>query len=492
VEKPTLINLLFLSRSRFFYFQCKSQKDEERALLDNLPDEVVAPYFRTKTVNLEELSRPGISYKQRLMEKRSKRSGGGNTPVSTPAPQEISEASVVEVPPPQTPSEPEQESPVPQASTTPPLPTPQQQVPPPPAPVAETPKPHNVTSSNDVRKQNLRTLMGLVLKHRGGPGFGMGRLKGQDVDLFEGLIEEITNMLRDEANQPSIDTSASTIVEESPAVVTVSPPVQAAPVVSQPETPVAASVSAEPANIDSTIACIEGAITMYTNSPPAIQDSVLGTLRAALMSAVDTCNIALAQPAPVVPASPDASITGMIACIQGAVTMYKNSPPVLKESVLVTLRLALMSAVETCNTILSPGQIAPPVAVVESSPAPEVAPPVAVVESPSPVSVGMDTNSAALEKIYQKLQSASGDGKLGLRSDLAAGEASQLADELVNMRDILMGELQAGIPDPEPAIESSPAPDNAVSQDSSATSRYQIMLAKAKAEKAAEKAKEKA
>jgi hypothetical protein len=172
--------------------------------------------------------------------------------------------------------------------------------------------------------------------------------------------------------------------------------------------------------------------------------------------------------------------------------MYKNSPPVLKESVLVTLRLALMSAVETCNTILSPGQIAPPVAVVESSPAPEVAPPVAVVESPSPVSVGMDTNSAALEKIYQKLQSASGDGKLGLRSDLAAGEASQLADELVNMRDILMGELQAGIPDPEPAIESSPAPDNAVSQDSSATSRYQIMLAKAKAEKAAEKAKEKA
>lgn len=518
----------------------QTQKDEERKLLDSLPDGVVAPYFRTEKVDLNEFSKAGISYKDRLMQKRQERSGGASAPVSTPAPaQEIPQASVVEVPAPQTPSppEPEQEIPVPQASSAPPLPTPQQQEPPPPAPapVAETQTPVAVTSNDDVRRQNLRTLMGLLLKHRGGPGFGKGRLKGPDVDLFEGLVEEITNMLRDEANQPSIDTPGITIVEETPAEL---PPVQAAPAVSQfqPESPVAAtsaSASAEPADIDSTIACIEGAITMYTNSPPAIQGSVLGVLRAALMSAVDTCNIALAQPASPVPASPDASVAGMVACIEGAVTMYKNSPPALKESVLVTLRMALMSAVATCDAIISPGQVAPPVVVVEAPPAvappaavveppptpvvappvavvepplaPEVAPPVAVAETPPapevaapvaavestlPASVGMDTNSAALEEIYQKLQSASGDGKLGLRSDLAAGEAKQLADELVKMRDILMGELQAGIP-AEQSTGSSPAPAKAASKDSSATSRYQIMLAKAKAEKAAEKAKEK-
>jgi len=519
----------------------QTQKEEERKLLDSLPEGLVAPYFRTEQVDLKEFSKSGISYKERLMQKRQDRSGGASTPVSTPAPaQEIPQASVVEVPPPQTPSppEPEQEYLVPQASAAPSLPAPQQQEPPSPAPVAETQKPEAVTSNDGVRRQNLRTLMGLLLKHRGGSGFGKGRLKGPDVDLFEGLVEEITNMLRNEANQPSIDTPGITIVEETPAVVTESPPVQAAPAVSQfqPETPVAAasaSSSAESADIDSTIACIEGAITMYTNSPPAIQGSVLGVLRAALMSAVDTCNIALAQPAPPVPASPDASVAGMVACIEGAVTMYKNSPPALKESVLVTLRMAMMSAVATCDAIISPGQVAPPVAVVEAPPAPVVAPPVAVVEAPPapavappvavvepppavappvavvetppapevaapvavvesspPASVEMDTNSAALEEIYQKLQSASGDGKLGLRSDLAAGEAKQLADELVKMRDILMGELQAGIP-AEQATESSPAPAKAASKDSSATSRYQIMLAKAKAEKAAEKAKEK-
>jgi len=501
------LDSLFLSNPHL-----QAQKDEERALLDNLPEEVVAPYFNSDEVTEEVMASSGISYKQRMIELKQKKLGGGSIPVSTPAQkQEITEASQVEVVPPPTPPEPESkpETVIPQASTpsqaplepeqeavvlqsspTPPLPTPQQQHPPPPAPVAETPRPLTVTSSSSVRKQNLRTLMGLVLKHRGGPGFGKGRLKGSDVDLFEDLVEEITNMLRDEAKlaQPNINTSASAIVEEYSTVVTEPAPVQAATAVSQPETPVATSGSTEPANIDSTIACIEGAITMYNNSPPAIQESVLFTLRAALMSAVDTCNIVLtSQPAPPVAASPDASIKGMVACIEGAVTMYKNCPPALKESVLVTLRMALMSAVETCNIILSPGQVAPLVAAVE---APPVVQSVASIEtvsspvSPSPVLMGLDENSRALEKIYEKFQSASGDGKLGLRSDLTAGEALELADELVDMRGILMEELEAGIPDPELAIDSSQAWDNAVGQESSASSRYQQMLAKARAEKA--------
>lgn len=497
----------------------KGKKEDERSLLDNLPDEVVAPYFQSNNLSEEEKSVSGISYKQRLMERRQKTSGGSSTPVSAsqveatpiqPPQEQKPETMVLETnTPPPVPSVPEvvpqastkpplpppppppQQKPetvaletntplpaplevevVPQASTKPPLPPPQQQQPPT-LDLEETPRPFTVTSSNDVRKQNLRTLMGLVLKHRGGPSFGKGRLKGQDVDLFEGLVKEITNMLQDEAKvaQADLPIPTTAIVEENPTVVTES-----------------ASGDAESTNIDSTIACIEGAITMYKNSPPAIRESVLATLRAALISAVDTCNIALApQPAPPVTASADASIDSMVVCIEGAATMYKNCPPALKESVLVTLRMALMSAVETCNIILSQGQLTPPVAAVESAPVQQPTASIATTSSqvsPSPIPAGMDDNSKALEKAYEKIESASGNGKLGLRSDLTSSEATELADELVGMGKILMEELDTGIPDPEPEIDSLEAPDNAVGEESSVTSRYQQMLAKARAEKA--------
>ena len=74
---------------------------------------------------------------------------------------------------------------------------------------------------------------------------------------------------------------------------------------------------------------------------------------------------------------------------------------------------------------------------------------------------------------------------------MTADEASDLAEDLVAMRGILMEELEAGIPDPdEPeagsksTINSSQAWDDAVSNESSASSRYKQMLAKARAEKA--------
>lgn len=477
----------------------KGRQEEEKKLLENVPDEIVAPYFRSDEMEEEERTSAGISYKQKLLERQKKKAAKAPAPApkedvaeatqaveaSPPAPPEPEPVVAdVSTPPP---AEPEPEPVVAQETTTPPLPTPQQQQPPPPAPepVEETPKPFTVTSSDDARTQNLRTLMGLIIKHRGGPGFGRGRLKGPDVDLFEGLVEEITNMLRDEA--------PAAVAESPPAVE--SAPVQPTAVESTKETPVAASSGAEPANIDATIACIEGAITMYNNSPPAIRDSVLVTLRAALMAAVDTCNVALAsQPAPPVTAGPDASIEGMVACIEGAVTMYKNSPPALKESVMVTLRMALMSAVATCDVILGSGQAPAPVAVAPpAAQAPAPVQPAAVVETapvtpPPAPPVELDRNSKALEKLYEKVQSAAGDGKLGLRSDLSADEASELVNDLVGMRKILMEELEAGIPEPgeaapEPAKVTSPARDKPVSGTSTA-SKYQQMLAKARAEKA--------
>jgi hypothetical protein len=431
----------------------QGQKDEERAILDKLPDEIVAPYFKSTEVDKDVLASAGVSYKKKL-EERKKKTSEESTPAPAPK-QEVAEVPKVEETPPPTPV-PEPEPVV--ASQAP-------------APVEETPveeRPFTVTSSSDVRRQNLRTLMGLILKHRGGPGFGKGRLKGPDVDLFENLADEVTNMLRDEAKDatPAVTAAATPVVEAAP--VQAAPVVEVAPVQTAPaETPVAAS--AEPANIDSTIACIEGAITMYKNSPPAIQESVLVTLRAALMSAVDTCNVALAgQPAPPIAPSADASIDGMVACIEGAVTMYKNSPPALKESVLVTLRMALMSAVDTCNTILSPGQAVPAPAAPQDVPAAAAAP--SSQAPPAPSAPATDENSKALKALYDKLEAASGDGSLGLRSDLTADEASELADQLVAMRGILMQELETGIPGAKSAEETS-----------STVSRYEEMLAKAKA-----------
>jgi hypothetical protein len=209
---------------------------------------------------------------------------------------------------------------------------------------------------------------------------------------------------------------------------------------------------------------------MYKNSPASIQESVLATLRVALVSAVDICNTALAsQPAPSIAASPDARIEGTIACIEGVIAMYKNSPPQLKESMLTTLRAALISAVETCNIVIGDSSSPPP--------PPPVAPTVDV--SPTQVSqppqaMATDPNSKALEEIYEKVKAASGDGNLGLRSDLTAAEATDLADQLVDMRSILMEELDSGIPEPVAVV----------SQESSASSRYQEMLAKARSEKA--------
>jgi len=504
----------------------KGQKEEERNMLDNLPDEVVAPYFRSDDTAASVKASSGISYKQRLMEKKRKKADAKSTPISTPVQkQEILEVSRIEEIPQkeaksesssQVPVKHKQDSNVPEMNS---MPSPSSdQHPSAPTPVVETSRPVAVTSSSDTRKQNLRTLMGLLLKHRGGPGFGKGRLKGTDIDLFEGLVEEITNMLRDEARHAGPDTDTSTIQtaedrsmeERDPSDETIaraSQPklsrVETTEAVSQSEKTPAETNSGFPEiekiavvdesagveNIDSTIACIEGAIAMYQNSPPAIQESVLVTLRAALMSAVDTCNIALASQSPAnVVASPDASINSMIACINGAVTMYKNSPPALKESVLVTLRMALMSAVETCDLILSQCQLTLPSQDLPSKAPSEAAfEPTPIAQSasssdtatipitPTPELAENDKNNLALEEIYEKLQSASGQGKLGLRNDLAAEEADELANDLADMRDILMEELKVG-------TEGSSS-GQAAAQESSASSRYQQMLAKARAEK---------
>jgi hypothetical protein len=271
--------------------------------------------------------------------------------------------------------------------------------------------------------------------------------------------------------------------------------------------------AANPAQVDSMIACIEGAILMYKNSPEdERQESVLPLLRSALMSAMNTCNNLIAGDQVVsIPSSASGAtqVDRMIACIEGATSMYKNSPPELQGSILITLRAALMSAVNECNKIIAENEIANLEAYVAATggrvaptsdapaqytdvmvdevdepvvQAPVAAQPAAPAVPTQSASTGMDPNSKILQSVYNRIQAASGGGKLGLKEEMTSDEAEALINGIQDMRSVLMEELESGTPKAELTAATS-ASSNA-SGESSTASKYQEMLAKARAEKA--------
>ena len=65
-------------------------------------------------------------------------------------------------------------------------------------PPAVAPDTAAVTNSEELRR-DIRTLMGLVLKHRGGPGFGSGILKDAEAQRLKNLLADVKGTLREEA-----------------------------------------------------------------------------------------------------------------------------------------------------------------------------------------------------------------------------------------------------------------------------------------------------
>jgi len=190
-----------------------------------------------------------------------------------------------------------------------------------------------------------------------------------------------------------------------------------------------------------------------------------------------------------------------LACVEGAIQMYKNSPPELKAGVLGALRAALLFAANTCQQVMG-GTIdqtsyAPPPVKMDEPDEEPVAAAAAPTQASTPPTMGNDTNTVYLKKVYEALENASGDGKLGL-GPIGASEvrtntnpsthtpfkvplhspvsllrqASELADLVVGMRGMLLEELDSGIP---VALNSE--------ESASASSTYQQMLAKARAKK---------
>lgn len=54
-------------------------------------------------------------------------------------------------------------------------------------------------SDEESRLRELKLSLGLLLKHRGGPGFGHGRLEGKELELMESKLRSAAEILREEA-----------------------------------------------------------------------------------------------------------------------------------------------------------------------------------------------------------------------------------------------------------------------------------------------------
>lgn len=456
----------------------EEMREKERLMIETATEEMIEMGLPTekRMENAKDFS--GVSYKDKLEQMKKKKAGGAAAPPAATPVQAVAQAPA---------AAPVQQPPVVQAAVVaPPPPPPVVQPDPvvqqaPPAPVAPATQP--VAGSDDTMRADARKLMGMLLKHRGGTGFGAGRLKGGDIGTFEQLALDTAVILRDEArNGPGVAEPA--FVGQMAAA---SAPASIGQILTQP-------VGND--RINSMIACIEGALSMYKNSPPELQEGVLTTLRAALLAAVNTCNDVMGE-MPTLPSQPAVAgqpagdrITSMNAVMEGAIQMYKNSPPELQGAVLVTIRAALLSAVNTCNDVIANNEVANMQAYQAATGTTAAAPPAPVsskpakfsdavqVDAAAPSYSGTDDNSQVLERVYEKLKAASGDGKLGLNKDLSPSDASELADGIAHMRSLLVEELDTGIPDD---------PSSATKSTSDTGNKYQEMLAKAKAEKEAKK-----
>jgi hypothetical protein len=107
--------------------------------------------------------------------------------------------------------------------------------------------------------------------------------------------------------------------------------------------------------------------------------------------------------------------------------MYKNSPEELKTSILPALRAALMSAANSCTQVIEgtvdqTSYTPPPAAAPRAGNISDAAiedtgeKPASVVPTPAAAAAptGNDSNTVLLRKVYDALDEASGEGKFGV------------------------------------------------------------------------------
>jgi hypothetical protein len=239
-------------------------------------------------------------------------------------------------------------------------------------------------------KRQIRELQGLFLKHRGGPGFGSGRLRGKEIDQFESTLRAVGAQLRVEAG-PRDQAMTSVAMPAS------------APILEMPHQVVSSTSESAPTQPRPTPST-EHKVAPIITPPPRPDTSA--------MTAFVTSSV-------------DPKIQASIACVEGAIQMYKNCDPDLQQGVLMMLRAAFLSAAKTCQNVMegeSSMYTTPMPATSFTSPFTAQD---ATIETPGEGTLvvepiedikpsGTDINTVALHKVYNSLCAASGDGKYGL------------------------------------------------------------------------------
>lgn len=273
--------------------------------------------------------------------------------------------------------------------------------PPEPEPVAATTSPSSgAVDEGDVRNQ-IRNAQGLLLKHRGGPGFGAGRLKEPEAQRLENTLECVKGILRSE-------------VGDGPAPRTM-PAAQATPTPAQAATLVSTTAQSSPPTHDplaGSVACVEAVLNMYKNSPPGEREAMMVPLREALMAAAGASNQYIAETE--LSAHRAAMDAGPAAGI--STPSMENTQPMMG----FPTTYAVAKPAENESTTTSNAEPAAAATITSGDKA---------------------ENDQKLEDVYNALKEASGvDGKLGLKG-LSGDEATELMEKLVTMRSVLLDEL---------------------------------------------------
>ena len=356
-------------------------------------DEMIIPYEEDE--GEVDTSYTGISYKQKLMEMKKKTGGRAPQaaaavvsapepvvaqPAPTPMPVFVPEPEPVVVPTPEavTIAEPEvvqgeaEEAGKPDFALE----------------VAEdfdgAVVPAPAMEDSEESRRSIRTLMGLILKHRGGSGFGHGRLAEEEAKKLAENVSEVLAILRSEAGMKA-----------------------AAP------SPAAPSMDAMSTPLAGTVACAEAALNMYKTADSTSQKDLLTPVRDALLSTLNNLNKEIEGSS-----SSEVSSQAPLAPVYATTMEFPDTYKVTKPEE------------ETMNF---PDEFKVTQAEEEE---------IAVAPAPT----GTDGNTEVLQNVFETLKSAVGDEKYGLR-EIGSDEVAHIKDVLLDMRSVLMDELDNGIPE---------------------------------------------
>jgi hypothetical protein len=229
-------------------------------------------------------------------------------------------------------------------------------------------------------RTSIRTLMGLILKHRGGSGFGHGRLAEAEAVKLTENVNEVLALLRSEGGMEAPAPAFTT-----PSMDAMSPP------------------------LAGTVACAEAALNMYKTADSGSQKDLMIPVREALMNAINNLDKEITGSSSS-EVSSEAPPSPVYATTMEFPDTYKVTKP--KEE---TITMTMTKPVEA---------------------------EIAVAPAPS----GTDRNTEVLQNVFETLKSAVGDEKYGLR-EIGSDEVAHIKDVLLDMRSVLMDELDNGIPE---------------------------------------------